>query len=129
MADFLLDTHVLLWWEDESRQLGNEARRAISDGANRIHVSAATVWEANLKARKGKLRLRGSLVTAIASNGFAELPVTALDAERSGALEWSHGDPFDRLLVAQAIGHALVLITSDAAIARFRGIAQLWAGT
>jgi PIN domain nuclease of toxin-antitoxin system len=128
LSDLLLDTHVLLWWEDESRRLGEEARRVISDRANRVHVSAASVWEANLKVRKGKLKLRGSLVAAITSNGFFELPVTGVDAERAGALEWAHTDPFDRLLLAQAMRHGLVLVTSDAEIVRFRGVAQLWAG-
>jgi len=56
------------------------------------------------------------------------LPIVDLDAERADTLDWAHTDPFDRLLVAQAMRHGLVLVTADAAIARFRGIAQLWAG-
>lgn len=127
MADLLLDTHVLLWWEDESAQLSDQARRAISDPSSRVFVSAASVWEAGMKARKGKLELKGSLVAAIAANGFHGLPVTTVDAEEAGMLDWVHPDPFDRVLVAQALRNNLVLITSDRLIRLYPRLPQIWA--
>jgi PIN domain nuclease of toxin-antitoxin system len=128
MTDLLIDTHVFLWWEDESPRLGRSGREAISDPTNRIFVSAATVWEIALKTRKGKLKSRGSPTSSIMSNGFHELPILAVEAEAAGNLDWAHSDPFDRLLVAQAIRLSLVLVTADNTIRRFGGVSQLWAG-
>lgn len=129
MSDLLLDTHVFLWWQVKDRRLAETARQSIAAPSVRAFVSAASVWEIAIKQRSGKLAFGVSPVLAIAANGFSELPVVGLDAERAGGLDWAHTDPFDRLLVAQAMRHGLVLVTSDAAIVRFRGVAQLWAGT
>ena len=128
MSDLLLDTHVFLWWQVKDRRLADAARQSIAAPSVRVFVSAASVWEIAIKQRSGKLAFGVSPVTAIAANGFSELPIAGLDAEHAGALEWPHTDPFDRLLVAQAMRHGLVLVTSDAEIVRFRGVPQLWAG-
>src|SRR5437868_6193212 len=103
MTELLLDTHVFLWWQIKHGNLGSTATDAISDPANRVFVSAASILEIALKVRTGKLRFGGSPTAAIAANGFFELPVLAMEAELAGALDWDHADPFDRLLVAQAI--------------------------
>lgn len=128
MTDLLLDTHAFLWWQVRDPRLGPAARAALSDPANRVFVSAASVWEIALKARKGKLTYAAPPTAAIAANGFHELPILAIEAEAAGNLAWTHSDPFDRLLVAQALGRQLVLVTADDAIRRYGGVPQLWAG-
>ena len=129
MTNLLLDTHVFLWWEEESPRLGKAARGEIADPGNRIFVSAVSVLEAELKARTGHLRLRGSLVSAITANAFHALPVLAGEAEAAGQLDWDHSDPFDRLLVAQAKEQSLVLVTADGLIRLYPGVAQIWAAS
>jgi PIN domain nuclease of toxin-antitoxin system len=123
--DLLLDTHVFLWWDADSSQLGPETRAAIADPANRIFVSAASIWEIGIKRRTGKLVFSGSAVEAIGKNGFVELAISGRDAEGAAALDWDHADPFDRLLVAQARAASMTLATVDKAIRRFGGVAQL----
>ena len=125
MSGILLDTHVFLWWQAGDRRLGPAAFEVIADPANRVFVSAASVWEIALKARRGKLSFAASPTAAIAANAFHELPIHAIEAEEAGALAWAHPDPFDRLLVAQAIRHSLVLISADDEIRKFNGVAQL----
>lgn len=118
--DLLLDTHVFLWWDT-----GRVTLDAIADPGNRVFVSAASVWEIGIKAVKGKLSYSGSPLAAIGDNGFLPLSITSDHAERAARLDWSHGDPFDRMLVAQAGAEGLVLVTADQAIQRFRGVALL----
>ncbi len=126
--NLLLDTHVFLWWDRQDATLNDQARDAIGDPRNRVFVSAASVWEIGIKRRLGKLALGGSAASAIAANGFHELAIVPLDAEEAGNMEWQHNDPFDRLLVAQAIRRGLVLLTADRLIRTFRGVARLAAG-
>lgn len=125
--DLLLDTHVLLWWDQDDQQLSRAARQAIADGDNRVFVSAASPWEIAIKARKGKLRFSGSPVALIDANGFLPLAITPAHAEAAGALDWTHRDPFDRMLVVQAQRERLVLVHADPIIHSFDGITQLWA--
>ncbi len=126
--DLLLDTHVFLWWDADSPDLGAECRTAIADPANRVFVSAASIWEIGIKRRTGKLAFSGSAVEAVQANGFVELPIFGRDAEAAAALDWGHADPFDRLLVAQARAGSLILATADKAIRRYGAVAQLAAG-
>lgn len=124
----LLDTHVLLWWDQQDRRLGAPARALIADPGNQVFVSAASIWEIAIKRRRGKLKFEGSALALIDSNGFHELPILPVDAETAGALEWDHNDPFDRLLVAQARRLTFTLLSADGAIRAYGGVAQLWAG-
>jgi PIN domain nuclease of toxin-antitoxin system len=96
-----------------------EAREAIADPANEVYFSAASVWELELKIRKGKLRMPGDFATVLAADGFMPLSVTVHHATRSSSLPAIHEDPFDRLLVAQAISEGLVFVTRDAAIQQY----------
>lgn len=115
----LLDTQVYLWYLADSRKLSRRARGEIAD-ADEIFVSAASIWEAAIKAGIGKLNVAAAgLVAGIRASGFAELPVSALHAARVAALPRHHGDPFDRLLIAQAIHEPLHLLTADAALSRY----------
>jgi PIN domain nuclease of toxin-antitoxin system len=127
-VNLLLDTHVFLWWDRQDNHLNPDTRALIADPGNRIFVSAASVWEIAIKRRLGKLDLRGSAVAAIGNNGFHELPILPIDAERAGALPWRHNDPFDRMLIAQAKRLTFTLATADAAIRAYDGVALLWAG-
>jgi PIN domain nuclease of toxin-antitoxin system len=124
-VNLLLDTHVFLWWDRQDSALNASARDAIEDPGSSVFVSAASVWEIAIKRRLGKVRFHGSACAAIGANGFHELPVVPLDAEEAGQLPWQHNDPFDRLLVAQAMRLGFVLVTADHSIRAFGVVAQL----
>jgi PIN domain nuclease of toxin-antitoxin system len=127
-VNLLLDTHVFLWWDGSQAALNPDAQMMIGAQNNNVFISAASVWEIAIKRRLGKLRFPTPIVAAIADNGFHELPIVPLDAEHAGGLEWQHTDPFDRLLVAQAIRLGMTLVTADRSIRAFGGVAQVWAG-
>jgi PIN domain nuclease of toxin-antitoxin system len=124
----LLDTHVFLRWDCKHPALTAEAKALIADAANRVFISAGSVWEIAIKRRLGKLSFSGSPTAAITANGFEELAILPLDAEHAGELAWTHADPFDRLLVAQARRLAATLVTADAAVLDYGNVALLWAG-
>ena len=126
--NLLLDTHVFLWWDSQDKSLNANVRAVIADPDNQVFVSAVSIWEIAIKRRLKKLRFRGSLVAAVAANGFLELPILPIDAEHAGDLAWRHNDPFDRMLVAQARRLGLTLVTADTMIRAYAHVAQLWAG-
>lgn len=113
----LLDTHVAIWW-DMGAPLSAQAKRAIRD-ADEVFVSAASAWEIAIKAALGKIRSDRSLAELCADSGFTELPVLMRHTETLQELESLHRDPFDRLLVAQAVQEQLVLVTRDEMIVRY----------
>ncbi len=123
----LLDTHVLLWAISDPDEISKEARKTIQDPAVAVLVSAASAWEIAIKQSLGKIDLprpaEAWLPREVARAGFEWLQVTHEDALRTRALPWHHRDPFDRLLVAQAMG-GLTLATRDERIARY-GVALL----
>lgn len=125
--DLLLDTHVLLWWDQRHAALSKRARSAIANPRNQVFVSAVSPWEMAIKARRGKLRYEGSAVAMIEANGFLPLPIDPSHGEAAGSLDWSHLDPFDRMLVAQAQTEGLVLVHADENIRAYEGVSQLWA--
>ena len=116
MARLLLDTHALLWWLSEPQRLNGRAYRAIADAVNEVCVSAVSGWEIAVKRALGKLQAPEDLETSIREQGFTPLSLTFFHAEQAGALPPHHGDPFDRMLVAQAQAEALILVTRDARI-------------
>jgi PIN domain nuclease of toxin-antitoxin system len=126
-VNLLLDTHVFVWWNYAARELGREAREAISDPENQVFISAVSVWEIAMKRRAGRLQFSESPSGAIARGGFFPLPISPAHAERVAELPLLHRDPFDRMLVAQAQLESLTLVTADARIAAYP-VAQLWAG-
>ena len=111
--NLLLDSHALLWALHDPERLTPAAREAISDPRRIVHFSAASAWELELKAAKGKLSFAADWLAEAQAMRFVELPVTARDAQLSAQLPWHHNDPFDRLLVAQAIARGLQLATRD----------------
>ena len=125
----LFDTHALIWWLIDSRRLSEAVRRAIPDPANEKFVSAASAWEVATKYRLGKLpeaeTLAFDFVGTIARQGFEELPITISDAARAGALPGPLRDPFDQMLIAQALAHNLVLISNEVLFDRY-GVRRVW---
>ena len=117
--DLLLDTHVVLWWDSSDPQLGPACASAIADPSNRVFVSAASVWEIAVKQRAGRLSFTGAPTQMIVRNGFLPLPITGDQAEAAAALPPIHQDPFDRILIAQALLRGAVLATADVAIKRY----------
>lgn len=115
----LLDTHVFIWAVADSQKLGREARATILE-ADEVYVSAASIWEIAIKARLGKIDCDPArMAEAIAESGFLPLHVTPTHAAAVARLPDHHGDPFDRLLVAQAICEPLVMLTADAILSRY----------
>ena len=125
----LLDTHALLWayWGDP--QMSTEAVRLISDPANRVLVSPASHWEIAIEMKTGKLTLRESFVEfvrhAVFDNGFEILPIEPNHTALVSHLPFHHKDPFDRLLVAQALAEGVPLVSADTAIDAY-GVVRLW---
>ena len=125
----LLDTHALLWWLADSRRLSERARAAIRNEANDVVVSAVSAWEIATKHRLGRLPeadgLADDIRGAIVGQGFSELPISIADAERAGRLPGPHRDPFDRLLIAQALGHDLAIVSNEKPFDLY-GAPRLW---
>lgn len=112
----LADSHVVLWWLEGAARLSPAATDAIANGQNDLFLSAATVWELSIKQSIGKLRLDVDLRVHAQDQGFTELPVTGHHASTVRDLPFHHKDPFDRLLVAQAMVEGLTLVTADPAL-------------
>lgn len=121
----LLDTHVFLWCVNDDRRL-SKAARDLLDGAAEIYVSSASIWEAAIKSRLGKLEADvDALASSIAASGFLELPVSAKHAAAVARLPDFHGDPFDRLLIAQAISEPLRFLTADSVLRQYSDLVEL----
>ena len=119
MKRYLLDTHLIYWWMTADARLGKATQRIIAK--SEIVVSTASVWEMVLKNARAKLPLRqGSLVEQLEAQGFVMLPILPRHIEAVRHLDFSHADPFDRLLIAQARDEKLTLLTRDAAILGLR---------
>ncbi len=115
----LLDSNVLLWALGGDDRLGSEARARIADPASVVWVSAATVWELEIKRARGRLRLPADLAAAVRERGGRELAVSFEHGAEAARLPPHHRDPFDRMLVAQARAESLVLVTGDAELGRY----------
>jgi len=117
----LLDSHVFLWWLQDSRRLSCAARRAIAASSTRVFVSAVSIWEIAIKLSIGKLKWREgvTLDRSIAACGFSELAMTAQHAAGVRNLPAHHGDPFDRLLIAQALVERVRIVTADEVFAAY----------
>ncbi|MFT4029240.1 MAG: type II toxin-antitoxin system VapC family toxin [Protaetiibacter sp.] len=126
----LLDTHTLLWAMTDPERLGSEARRIIADRGSTLFASAASAWEIATKQRLGKLPQADVLVAGYARHldrlGVRRLGIDEHQALLAGSLQWSHRDPFDRMLAAQAMLESLTLLTDDSAFAELPGLATLW---
>lgn len=120
----LLDTHIYLWAVADDRKMSKTARTLIAE-ADDVFVSSASIWEASIKAGLGKLDADANeLVAAIHMSGFTELPVRAVHAAMVRNLPDIHRDPFDRLLIAQALCEPLRLITADGYLAKYTDLVE-----
>ncbi len=112
----LLDTHALLWWATDDENLSVKARTALGDSTVEIYVSAASVWEIATKVRLGKLvwpEEVGTVNAYVLGQGFLPLSILNEHAARAGALPGDHRDPFDRMLIAQALAEDMALVSNE----------------
>jgi PIN domain nuclease of toxin-antitoxin system len=123
----LLDTHALLWWAVGAKRLSSKVKRLIESDAVEILVSAASAWEIATKVRLGRLRWDSpdSVEAYCIGQRFELLPVTFAHGERAGSWPQPHGDPFDRMLAAQAERERLPIATNDPQIRLF-GVETIW---
>ncbi|WP_442753999.1 type II toxin-antitoxin system VapC family toxin [Methylocystis sp. JAN1] len=124
---YLLDTHLILWAAGDFERLPRYVQAVLKDGGNEITFSVASLWEIVIKNGQGRSDFvvdAAELRQALADNDFRELPVLAEHVLAVEALPFLHKDPFDRLLLAQAIIEGLVLLTSNKALARYPGPVQ-----
>jgi PIN domain nuclease of toxin-antitoxin system len=125
----LLDTHTLIWWLIDLERLSRRAHGAISDPDNDVLVSAVSAMEVTTKHRLGKLPDVGLLArdfeAQVATEGFVGLPITLAHGQVAGSLTIPHKDPFDRLLIAQAIAENLSLVSNEQAFDAY-GVSRLW---
>jgi PIN domain nuclease of toxin-antitoxin system len=108
----LLDTHILLWWFAGSPRLTSKARKAIVE-SDTLWVSAASAWEIAVKRSRGLVEAPDNLEAMLQANDMRPLPITLAHASAAGRLPLHHRDPFDRMLIAQAMAESLTLLTAD----------------
>jgi PIN domain nuclease of toxin-antitoxin system len=118
--NLLLDTHVLLWWLDDHPTLSKKAKAAIADGKNLVFVSAAVIWEIQIKHALSKLELPPDFRQVLHRQPFDRLDITDEHAHAVGDLPPHHRDPFDRMLVAQTKVEGLTLVTRDARLGKYK---------
>lgn len=111
--NYLLDTHVILWWLTTPKELSGKAHKIISDKENTIFASSVSLWEMSIKKSLGRLTLPRNILEVMHSEGFTILSIGPEEALGICDLPMLHQDPFDRMLVMQAKMHDLVLLTRD----------------
>ena len=125
----LLDTHALLWWMADSLRLSTTARQSIANEANDVLVSAASAWEISTKFRIDQLpegeTVASDIAGWVAHQGFEALAIDLADAERAGRLPGPHRDPFDRMLITQALARGLPVVSVDEVFDRY-GVNRIW---
>jgi PIN domain nuclease of toxin-antitoxin system len=115
----LLDTHMLVWWLADAKELSAAARAIIAAQENAVFVSAASVWELRIKEAIGKVKLPADFGEVLAAQPFEKLAVTVAHAHEMKELPLHHRDPFDRMLIAQARSDGLTLLTHDEVVAKY----------
>jgi PIN domain nuclease of toxin-antitoxin system len=125
----LLDTHAFLWWIHDDQSLGARARRAIANERNQCFLSVASCWEMAIKKGLGNLEIPepidAFIAEQLAANGFSLLPIDLRHVARVSRLAFHHRDPFDRLLVAQAMDEGMTIASADPMLEKY-GIERLW---
>jgi len=125
----LLDTHAFIWWLAGDERLPTRLREAIADEGNAIFISAASAWEIATKYRIGKLpaaaRIVADIDAVILDQGFKELAVAVSHGRAAGMLPGLHRDPFDRMLIAQAMIEEMVLVSNEQLFDNY-GVQRLW---
>lgn len=121
---FLLDTHLLLWTAGDPKRLSAKARKLINEPTSELFFSAASLWEIAIKSGLGRddFKVDARLLRrGLLDNGYSELPIGSEHAVAIDSLPPIHKDPFDRMLVAQAMVEGITLLTSDAVVAQYPG--------
>ncbi|MEZ5584060.1 MAG: type II toxin-antitoxin system VapC family toxin [Candidatus Competibacteraceae bacterium] len=113
MTGLLLDTHIFLWWLDDHPRLPEAARDRIADPETAIFVSAASIWEIEIKRTIGKSEAPREIMAFVEEEGFCGLPIQMKHAEIAALLPLYHRDPFHRMLIAQSLTEDLTLVTVD----------------
>ena len=125
----LLDTHTLIWAKISPASLSRQVAKIMADPLNEIFVSAATAWEIATKVRLGKLpgadSLERDFLETMEDSGYTLLPIEAESALRAGRLIADHGDPFDRMIAAQALAMDIPVLSTDTKLDLF-GVRRLW---
>ncbi len=125
----LLDTHALIWWLQDDRRLGAKARAAIIDPGNDIFASSINAFEITTKYRIGKMPEAAAMVAdldaRVSGEGFSMLALAFRHARHAGLMDDAHKDPFDRMLIAQALLEGFVLVSNETLFDRF-GVQRLW---
>ena len=128
---YLLDSMIWLWSIYAIDRMNDSCRKILEDGREEVYFSAATAWELSIKARLGKLHLPGPpghcIPAFMAKQGLRPLPVTHLHAVKVYDLPLHHDDPFDRLIIAQAVMEGMTVLTSDKAFRKY-SVDVLWSG-
>lgn len=120
----LLDTHLLLWAAGRPERLPAAARKLLNNPRHELYFSAASIWEVVIKSRLGRKDFRvdaRQLRRGLLDNGYVELPITSEHAMNVDTFPALHHDPFDRMLLSQAVSEGLTLLTSDEHLARYSG--------
>ena len=115
----ILDTHVLLWALSDPGRLSSSQIEALRDPSNTVYVGAVSVVEIAIKSSIGKLRIEGDVLSAIRESGFELLDYTADEALLLADLPFHHRDPFDRMIITQAMYHKYAVMTNDSIFARY----------
>lgn len=115
----LLDTHALLWWLTDFEKLSSATHDAIAGGEYEVFVSHAAIWEILIKTAKGKLRPPEDIAARCVAENFELLPIALSHIEETAQLPFLHGDPFDRIMVAQARCENLILVSNDRMITQY----------
>jgi PIN domain nuclease of toxin-antitoxin system len=121
----LLDSHAFLWWAEADPTLSTAARNVIADPANDVLISIAALWELLIKASLGKLALPDDIETMVVSQGFSVLSISFGHLRCFSALPRHHKDPFDRMMIAQALANGMPIATSDRRFAAY-GVQIVW---
>jgi PIN domain nuclease of toxin-antitoxin system len=121
----LIDSHAFLWWRGGSPALSTTARNAISDPSNQVLISIAALWELTIKESTGKLTFTRDLETMVADEGFWVLSITFMHLRRVGTLPRVHRDPFDRMMIAQALAEGIPIATGDRIFTAY-GVQIVW---
>lgn len=116
---YLLDTHIILWWLEDSHELRHETKSLIMNPEHRMLISTASIWEINIKIGIGKLKVSKEYTDILVNDGFEVLDIQLSHTMKVLELPGFHGDPFDRILIAQAMIEEATLVTRDKKITQY----------
>lgn len=121
----LLDTHIFLWYLAGSRKLPKSVYNRI-EIADIVFISSASIWEAGIKIKQGRLQAStDDLIAGISASGFVELPIAVTHGALAASLPEFHRDPFDRMLIAQAMAEPLKLLTADELLRQYSELVEV----